>query len=290
MKLKAWLSRNKDAFRPNDLRFLLKSLFKQKFPLGDDVILTKAQIVRLGKIRREYAKGVPLAYSLGKEEFYGLEFKINKNVLAPRPETEILVERALAIIEQLSRASQGTVRVGAGLAPAHCRRVKVLDLCCGSGVIAVVIKKFALPQITVTACDISKKALGLARANARAHKVAIRFVQGDLFAPLKNKKFDLIVSNPPYVAGKDIKGSLLHEPRLALYAAGDGLAIIKKIITQAVHFLNPKGGLMIEAGFNQRPALDKFLAGISHYSKPAWIKDYSGHNRVLCLNFNDKII
>jgi len=282
MKLKVWLSRNKNAFRANDLIFLLKILFKQKLPLVDDIVLTKVQAVRLEKIRREYAKGVPLAYSLGKEEFYGLEFKINKNVLVPRPETEILVEKALEIIEK-NRALRGRV-------VSKRATMNVLDLCCGSGVIAVAIKKFAAYNITVTAADFSKKALGLACANARAHKAAIRFVQGDLFAPLKNKKFDLIVSNPPYVAGRDIKGSLLHEPRLALYAADDGLAVIKKIITQAPHFLNTKGVLLIEVGFDQRPAIDKFLAGISNYSKPVWIKDYSGHDRVLCLNFNGKII
>jgi len=283
MKLKAWLSRNKDFFNPRDWRFLLKQIYPKKaLPLR-----------RLEKIKADYKRGVPIAYSLGKEEFYGLEFKINKNVLVPRPETEILVEKALEIIEKnralsgsfpsIHPARGGTLRervVSKGAT------MNVLDLCCGSGVIAVAIKKFAAPKVMVTAADFSKKALSLARANARAHKAAIRFVQGDLFVPLKNKKFDLILANPPYVAGKDIRGSLLHEPRLALYAADNGLAIIKKIIIQASHFLNLKGALMIEVGFNQRARLDKFLSGVSFYANPVWIKDYSGHNRLLCLTKN----
>ena len=274
MKLKAWLSRNKNFFNPRDWRFLLKQIYPNKAlplhpaPSGEGQGGEAYTARRLEKIKADYQRGVPIAYSLGKEEFYGLEFKINKNVLVPRPETEMLVEKALEIIEIRNS------------------KLEILDLCCGSGVIAVAIKKFAVPKITITACDISKKALNAARANARLHKVIIRFVQGDLFTPFEDKKFDLIVANPPYVASKDIKGSLLHEPRLALYAADHGLEIIKKIITQAMHFLNPKGVLMLEAGFNQRPALDGFLSGIPAYSKPVWVKDYSGHDRVLCLTKN----
>jgi len=267
MKLKAWLSKNKAAFRANDLSFIFKTIFKQNILFLQELVLTPAQAKCLEKVKREYRQGIPLAYSLGKEEFYGLEFKINKNVLVPRPETEILVEKALEIV------------AGAG----HDQPVKVLDLCCGSGAIAVAVKKFSKQKVVVTATDLSEKALSLARDNARLNKVAIKFLHGDLFTPLKNKKFDLIVSNPPYVAGKDIHGTLLYEPRLALYAADDGLAIIKKIITQAQGFLKPRATLMIEVGFNQRKAIDKFLTGVSFYTKPFWCKDYLGHDRVVCL-------
>jgi release factor glutamine methyltransferase len=178
--------------------------------------------------------GEPVAYLTGEREFYSLAIKVNPAVLIPRPETELLVEAALGLI-----ATDAPVRV--------------LDLATGSGCVAVAIGRHRA-RARVTATDISRDALAVARSNAEAHGVDIEFIESDWFASLSGRAFDLIVSNPPYVAEGDPHldgGDLRFEPRSALVAGPDGLACIGPIVARADAHLAHGGWVLFEHGFDQ---------------------------------------
>ncbi len=251
MKLKDWLKEYKNDFTDRDLRFLLKH------SLGKDAF----ELERIGKA---YAQGIPLAYILGKEEFFGYEFDISSDVLIPRPETELIVEKALKIIAFKAVNS-------------------VLDLCSGSGNIAISLKKASPKDLSVFASDCSWEALRVAELNARKHKVNINFILADLLTGFSPNSFDLIVSNPPYVEDENIKDSLKYEPFTALSGGRDGLDIIKKILNQARVCLKDKGYLIIEIGYRHKVSLDKYIQSLNSYKIVDWIKDYSGHFRGVIL-------
>lgn len=189
------------------------------------------------------ASGEPVAYIIGEREFYGLMFKVTPAVLIPRPETELLVELALERIP----------------ADAPCR---VLDLGTGSGCVALTIAS-QRPQSRVTATDCSRDALAVASANARALDVHnVEFVCGDWFDALAGRRFDLVVSNPPYIAAGDAhlgEGDLRFEPRGALMAGVDGLESIRRIVRGAAAHLAVGGWLLIEHGYDQAQACRELL-------------------------------
>lgn len=241
-------------FNQRDLRFLAKNSLDQ-------------DAVELDKIKRSYAQGMPLAYILGKEEFFGYEFTVNPSVLIPRPETELIVEKALEIIKSDKLNS-------------------VLDLCCGCGNIAIAIKKSTQSQLRVFASDLSLEALRIAKINADRHKAEIGFIQSDLLTGLRGEFFDIIVSNPPYVEDESIKGSLSYEPRTALSGGVDGLEVIRKITGQADGCLKEKGYLIIEIGYQHKDKLKDHIDNLGLYRIVDWIKDYSGHFRGIVLQKN----
>ena len=177
--------------------------------------------------------GEPVSYITGWREFYGLKLHVSPDVLIPRPETEQLVDLAL---ERLP--------LGAS--------VQVLELGTGSGAISVALASLR-PELKVTATDVSDAALEVARRNAREHAVEIDFVRSDWFESIEGS-FDLIVTNPPYVAARDPhleRGDLRFEPRLALIGDEDGLAGIREIAASARHHLSPGGSLLLEHGYDQ---------------------------------------
>lgn len=194
------------------------------------------------------ASGVPTQYLTGKQEFWGLEFEVTPNVLIPRPETEHLVEVALDRLG-LREAKNGRPQttLGAGL--------RIADVGTGSGCIAIALAR-ELPEAHFYATDISSAALEVARRNAERHGVAdrIRFVESDLLSELPDDiaGFDLIVSNPPYISLRDIENvsreTFLHEPRIALFAGDDGMAIYPALIDQAAKRLILGGSLILELG------------------------------------------
>ena len=207
-------------------------------------------------------QGEPIAYILGVREFYGLEFEVTPAVLIPRPETELLVELALERIPGDAAA-------------------RVLDLGTGSGAIAVALAK-QRPQARVTAVDVDYAALTVARANAKRHGVSVRFFCGDWFGALSGETFDLIVSNPPYVAAGDAHlavGDVRFEPQRALLGGADGLDCIRAIVAKAGAHLRPGGWLLFEHGYDQAEACRALLEAGGYREVQSW-PDLAGIPRV----------
>ncbi|OFZ91097.1 MAG: protein-(glutamine-N5) methyltransferase, release factor-specific [Betaproteobacteria bacterium RBG_16_64_18] len=226
----------------------------------DGVADAQAQAVEALFARRR--AGEPIAYITGEREFQGLSLHVTQNVLIPRPETELVVEQALTLM-------------------AGRRTPKVLDLGTGSGAIAVAIAN-ARRDAQVCATDASATALAVASGNASRHAVAVRFVQGDWFIALAGERFDLIASNPPYVADGDPhlgEGDLRFEPQVALLGGPDGMGCIRTIAAAARRHLAPGGWLVFEHGYDQGPACVRLLVGLG-YTGVADIQDLSGLPRV----------
>lgn len=209
-------------------------------------------------------EGEPIAYILGQREFYGFEFCITPAVLIPRPETELLVDLALAHI------------------PLQ-HPIQVLDLGTGSGAIAVTLAKLR-PQALVTAVDISPCALAVARQNAaRLGTSNVRFIESDWFEALDpNKQFDLIISNPPYIAVNDLhlqQGDVRFEPIGALHSGADGLDAIRHITQEFQRFSTLNGWLLFEHGFNQQRACADIMT-LLDFTDVSCHLDLAGHPRV----------
>ncbi|MFZ4288458.1 peptide chain release factor N(5)-glutamine methyltransferase [Variovorax sp. HJSM1_2] len=227
----------------------------------DSDALPDALETTLMALAQRRAAGEPLAYIVGRKEFFGLDLQVDTHTLVPRPDTETLVEWSLEVI---------------GSTPAN-----VLDLGTGSGAIALAIRH-AAPQTQVTAVDASAGALAMARANAQRLALPIGFHHGSWFAALPasiTSRFDLIVSNPPYIAEHDPHlPALAFEPRSALTAGVDGLDDIRSIVQQAPQHLQPGGWLLLEHGYDQAPAVCALLAAAG-FNAVQSRQDLGGHAR-----------
>lgn len=204
------------------------------------------------------ASGEPFAYITGTKEFMKLNFIVNKSVLIPREDTEILVLEAL---------KQG--------------KTKILDLCTGSGCIAISLAKY-LNNAEVDASDISTRALSVAKKNAKLNEVNVNFIHSDLFESL-NKKYDLIISNPPYIRKSEIKSlqkEVKKEPIRALDGGESGLDFYERIINESVNFLNEKGIIMFEIGYDQAKDVSSLLKK-NNFKKIKKVKDLSNYDRVI---------
>ena len=223
-------------------------------------VITAAEAQALDALVARRLKGEPIAYIVGKREFFGLDFGVTDAVLIPRPDTELLVELAL---ERLPPAAS------------------VLDMGTGSGAIAVAIAH-TRPDARVSALDASAAALAVARANAGAHGAAVRLLHSDWYAALDGERFDLIVSNPPYIAAGDChlsQGDLRFEPACALTDHADGLAALRTIVAGAASHLTPGAWLLLEHGYDQALHVRALLAGHGYASVQSW-RDLSGIERV----------
>ena len=228
---------------------------------ADEAISAKSEQALAALVERRL-RGEPMAYILGEREFYGLALRVAPAVLIPRPETELLVELALA-------------RIPADAAS------RVLDLGTGSGAIAVALAK-SRPQAQLTAVDVEYAALGVARENARRNGVRVRFFCGDWFGPVPGESFDLIVSNPPYVAADDphlLQGDVRFEPDRALVGGADGLECIRAIVTGARQRLSAGAWLLLEHGYDQAEACRALLEAGGYGEVQSW-PDLAGIARV----------
>jgi len=240
--------------------------------------------------------GEPIQYITGEQEFYGLPFRVTPDVLIPRPETEHLVEKALelaAILKSLvtghdfSRA-ESHAKQRRALAPEAfpSRFPCILDVGTGSGAIAVALAH-NLPQVQIAAVDISTAALQIARENARRNAVAdrIRFMQSDLLAAVAHERFDMVVSNPPYVPAADRESLSVevreHEPALALFAGEDGLDIYRRLIPDAFAVLEPGGFLLMEIGYGQWEKVAALMQQAG-FEQIEFVPDLQGIPRVAC--------
>ena len=207
----------------------------------------------------ERIMGKPLWYCVGDVDFYGYKIKVDSRVLIPRPETEELVLRAK---EHIGNESH------------------VLDLCTGSGAIAIAIK--GETDAIVTAVDISEEALELARENAKINSAEIEFIKSDMFSSIENKKFDVILSNPPYIKSEDLSGLQKEvkdfEPMLALDGGEDGLKFYKIIAENVRNHLKENGVLLMEIGYNQSEEVKGLFSG---YREISTIKDLENKDRII---------
>ena len=208
-----------------------------------DAVLSREEALAYDALARRRREGEPVAYLTGRREFFGLDLEITPDVLIPRPESELLVELALA---WLARAASP----------------RVLDLGCGSGAVALAIAR-ALPGVHVIGADVSPAAVALARRNAQRLAIAnVEFVESDWFAGIARQRFSAIVANPPYVAEEDAhlrQGDLRFEPALALRSGRDGLDAIRAIVGAARGYLAPGGMLALEHGHDQAEAARALL-------------------------------
>lgn len=209
---------------------------------------------------------IPVAYIIGKTEFMGFEISVNENVLIPRPETELLAEESINIINQNNLKT-------------------VLDMCTGSGCIAVSVA--AMSSVSVTACDISAEALKTGIFNAVLNGVSdkIKFVESDLFSNISGQKFDIIISNPPYVTDEEFRGvekELFFEPKKAFTAGKDGLFFYNILAEKSKAYLNRGGFIAVELNANIYKEIEDVFTRHG-YVRLKIVKDYSNLNRVLVL-------
>lgn len=212
----------------------LTGLDRMSMLMQGTTVLTSEQEQRFSSLLLSRTQRKPLQYLLGTQVFYGLDFQVDSRVLIPRQETETLCEWGIAHLRKMNQP-------------------RALDLCTGSGAIAVTLKH-ECPHADVTAADLSTDALEVAASNARLNSVDVRFVQGDLWQPLDGETFDLILSNPPYIPTSDcenLQQEVMQEPRMALDGGLDGLDFYRRIASGALSHLAPNGLIAVEVGIGE---------------------------------------
>jgi release factor glutamine methyltransferase len=258
---------HKDRARADAELLLLHVLGKNKSWLMahlDEELAEDNAVHYIELIERRF-KGEPIQYITGEMEFYGLPFRVTPDVLIPRPETEHLVDK---VIELAARFEQP----------------RILDIGTGAGAIAVALAH-KLPHAHIAATDISERALAVARENAKRNGVDLRFLLGDLLAPVAGERFEIVVSNPPYVPNAD-RATLSvevreHEPALALFAGEDGLDVYRRLIPAVFGALTPGGFVAFEIGCGQSTAIADLLVHAG-FEQIEFIPDLQGILRVAC--------
>lgn len=222
--------------------------------------LSAEEAQQLSALYRRRLQGEPMAYIVGEREFFGLPFYVNADVLIPRPDTELLVELALARLP---------------------KNGSMLDLGTGSGAIALAVAH-TRPDVSVMALDVSEAALAVAMRNATRHHVRVEFLHSDWYAALTGQRFNLIAANPPYIVSGDghlSQGDLRFEPLSALTDHGDGLSALRRITAGAMQHLAPGGWLLMEHGYDQACGVQAMLTAVGLEQVQSW-KDLAGIQRV----------
>ena len=219
-------------------------------------------------IDKHIEKNMPLSHLAGFEYFYDRKFKVTKDVLSPRMETEELIYKVIEYIKSINK-----------------NNIKILDLCTGSGIIGITLRKeLESKSIEVVASDISEEALKVAKENAIMNEAEVKFIQSDIFENI-NEKFDIIVSNPPYIAYNDKvtmeENVLNYDPHLALFAEEDGMYFYREIVENSKEYLNKDGMIFFEIGYDQREKILK-LANENEFKAEVY-KDINGRDRMAIL-------
>ena len=244
---------------------------RQYLIIYDNKQLTLRQEVNFFKGIKKLVKGIPLQHITHSQEFMKMTFYVNEDVLIPRPDTEILVEEVIKIAKRINAK-------------------KILDLCTGSGAIAVSLAKY-IENSQITAVDISSKAISVAKLNAKNNNVEnqITFVESDLFKELPKEKYDIIVSNPPYIKKEIIKSldkEVQNEPKIALDVGYDGLDFYRKIISNADEFLKFTGYVCLEIGYDQKDDVLELFESKGKYVEAMCKKDLFDNDRVVIARLN----
>ncbi|WP_425538571.1 peptide chain release factor N(5)-glutamine methyltransferase [Microaceticoccus formicicus] len=248
----------------NELTIALNHFYgykREELLLNPNRELKPDELEKMLDLIEKRKKHIPLQYILGKWWFYDIEVEVEEGVLIPRPETEILVEKAIALTKP---------------------GMKILEIGTGTGIIAISLAKHTVAEII--AVDISERCIDLSNRNVSLNNISgIDFRKSDLYEAVEGLKFDMIVSNPPYISENErdkLEKELSYEPENALFSGDDGLDIIREIIYKAVYYLNKKGIIIIEIGFDQGEAVRDLLKN-SNFTGIELIKDYNGLDRVV---------
>lgn len=262
------------AIKVNILLQFVLGMGKTELLINDQKSVSKGEKERYFTYITEIIEGKPIQYITNHQEFMGLDFYVNENVLIPQPDTEILVEKAIERIEK-------------------CKYIKVLDLCTGSGAVAIAIanyfrKKGTNCKIEICASDVSEEALDVAKMNAAQllGNVEIQFVKSNMFENIDGK-FDLIVSNPPYIETDTISQlskEVQREPHIALDGGADGLDFYRIIAKEGRNYLKEHGSILVEIGYAQKESVSRLFEG---YDKVECFKDLSGNDRVIAAEFEN---
>ena len=276
MKIEELLREGKKVLEKNNIeeasiisRILLEYVLKidrNKLVINkDEEIENNKENEYMGYIK-EVVAGKPVQYITNKQEFMGLSFFVDENVLIPQPDTEILVEEAIKYANQIKED------------------VEILDMCTGSGCIGVALAKH-VKNAKVTLVDISTKALEVAKKNAKENEVKekVNFIQSDMFENIKGK-FDVIVSNPPYIKTKVINEldlQVQNEPHLALDGGEDGLKFYEILINEAPKYLKENGKIFLEIGYDQKKEVEELARNSKLYKEIENVKDLANNDRVI---------
>lgn len=275
MNIKQALEEAKNILKSNnfeDSNIIAKELLsyvlkkdKVYLTINSDTALTDTEYAEFTKYIEQIIDGKPLQYITQKQEFMGMDFFVNEDVLIPQPDTEILVETVLDICKKYDKQS-----------------LRILDLCTGSGAIAISLSKILNTQ--VFASDVSIKALKVAEKNNVLNNSKVEFIESNLFEQINGEKFDIIVSNPPYIKNEEIKSlskQVQNEPYIALAGGEDGLDFYRKIIDEAYKHINKNGYLCLEIGYDQKEDLIKLIKQNENYEYENCIKDLSNNDRCI---------
>lgn len=230
----------------------------------NDWKLLKVKYKNLKRVVKKIEKDYPVQYLIGNVDFYGYKISVNKNVLIPRFETETLVEKTIKYIEKL-KLTKGSL----------------IDLGTGSGCISIVLKK-ELEDLNISSLDISRKALRVAKKNAKLNRADITFIHHNLFKFNPVNKYDILISNPPYVKESDeVSKNIKYEPKKAIYANDSGLEYYKHILSTCKRYLNKKSLIALEIGYDQGKTLTKLAKKYFPKSKISLEQDLAGKDRYL---------
>ena len=290
MTIKDLIKYGKDELDANNIdesilktRLLLEYVLNKKreyimIHLDEEIGIDKESLFK-SYIKR-LVNNEPIQYIIKKQEFMGLEFLVNENVLIPRSDTEVLVENVINLVKN----NYNNFINNENIENNENKEINILDMCTGTGAIIISLAKYLDKyNINFYASDVSKKAIEVAKENAINNNVEITFIESDLFSNINDIKFDLIVSNPPYIEKNVIKSldeNVKKEPILALDGGVDGLDFYRNISKDSKKYLNKNGYLCYEIGYNQKESVTKILRE-NGYIDITCIKDYSNNDRVI---------
>ena len=278
MKLQELIQNSKhelDSLNVEDADIKLKILIEYVFKISKEKLILKykdeindKKVEEFRKLLKKLENGIPIQYIINNQEFMGLNFYVDENVLIPQPDTEILVEEVIKYCNELrnneseDKETNKDYKENIEKEPIinkedkniNKKTIKILDLCTGSGIIGISIYKY-LENVEIYASDISQKALNIAEKNTNLNNAKINFINSDMFENIHIKDFDIIVSNPPYIESKVIESlskEVQNEPKLALDGGEDGLKFYRCILENAKDYLRKNGAIFLEIGYDQK--------------------------------------